>query len=112
MFTQVRAAWRVLLGRQAADPTGPSCLRCADHQARIQELRAEVTYWKAREERSTEALLMKSAGVVGVAHQAKPTSRNGVQAAISALGVHTIHKPATDDSSEPGQGQMSGARRA
>lgn len=90
------------MGHQAGAPEGSTCHRCADRQSRIEELKGEVAYLRDREERATEALLMKAAGMVGVARQPPPGNRNQVAGAMAALRV-------TEVSSKPGQGEMSGA---
>jgi len=79
MFTRLRLAWRALFGSAAAT-AGPveSCARCA-------ELARERDYWRSREERTTEALLMREAGVAGAVVPFQKR-HNPVGAAVAALG--------------------------
>lgn len=105
MLEPIRAAWRRVTGQRAAAPDSASCLRCADLSARIEELQAREAYWRAREERATEALLVKAAGVQGVALTPKAQTSNPIGTAMAAMAVSTINSK----QSQPGQGVRGGA---
>lgn len=104
MFARLRLAWRALFGPAVKPPAVlvDACARCA-------ELEAERNYWRSREERVAEALLMREAGVAGTALPLQKTRHNPVGAAVAALGMASYDprlKPA------PHQSPREGASRA
>jgi len=81
MIRRLVLAWRVLCGAPVPSTDAPagSCARC-------RELEQERNYWRSREERVAEALIMREAGVAGVARPFQTSTQNPVAAAMAAMG--------------------------
>lgn len=102
-MSRLLLAWRVLVGSAVVSTApAPACARCG-------ELERDRDYWRSREERTTEALLMHSAGVAGVARTPPANTKNPAGMALSALSISAIDS--TKTLSKPGQGEMSGHPR-
>lgn len=97
MIGRLILAWRRRRGGADGSLTPPVvCARCA-------ELAAQVTYWRAREERTADALLIHLGIGRHVAAAPAPTSPNPMAAVMRAIGVTEV-----DLSKSPGQGEMRG----
>jgi len=101
VLTRLLLAWRVLRGLSvvSTDPA-PACARCG-------ELAADRDYWRAREERTADALLQSKGIVTLVASppRAKPTDAGAL---FRGMAMSVID---TTKSQQPGQGAMTDGAR-
>lgn len=98
MFERLRAAFVTLVwGTGTTSPAPPAtCQRCAEQEAL-------VNYWRAREERTADALL-QSKGVMTVV-AAPPTPKAEHPMAQIARGM-AINEIDSSKSQQPGQGSL------
>lgn len=82
MWSRLLRAWRALLAPTPAVPAA-ACATCA-------ELRQQVAYWRSREERTTDALLQRAAGISSPVAVDTQAERPGFLTGLQGLGMTEI----------------------